>query len=116
MTDVFCVALTTAAAHHGRHARADRRGRLEDAGPEHVQHVREEDRPDQRGVLQVLQRRGARGQRAGGQDAKPGLSGTRRRPARAGPPAVTDRVRAQAARGEYPPSPTKFCESFCPFH
>lgn len=75
----------SAAAHHRRHPGAYNRQRLENAGAEHVQGVREEDRSDQRSLLQVLQRHHSSGWRARGKNTKFQFFGTDQRPAHTRP-------------------------------
>lgn len=70
----------TVVAHNGGHAGADNRQRLETAGPEHVPGVREENRSDQRCLLQILQGHHTRGLRPGGQNTEPWFPGSHQGP------------------------------------
>lgn len=98
MINTLCFAATVV-AHYGGHAGAHHRRRLENAGAEHVQGVREEDRPDQRGLLQVLQGYHTCGLRARGQDTELAFPGPDQGPAHTGPEAGPDHVHTQTAGG-----------------
>jgi len=51
---LICRFVDAAAAHHGGHPGAHNRQRLENVGTEHVQDIREENRSNQRSILQIL--------------------------------------------------------------
>jgi len=71
-----------------------------------VQGVREENRSDQRSLLQVLQGHHSRGLRARGKNTKFQFFGTHQRPAHTRPQAGFDHVHSQTAGGEYLPTHT----------
>lgn len=83
------------AAYCGRHAGAHNRKRLENAGAEYVQDVREKNRPDQRGLLQILQGHHTRGLRARGQNPKSSFPGPHQRSTYTGPEAGSDHFHPQ---------------------